>query len=163
MENYSNETCIFDYLEIFKMEYQLEINKKHALENRVNFVLTFFAAFGVAIFDRIDFIFFRNLNCIRFNDIISIVIIIYFFWVLNKLFSIIKGRKLPNFGVIESFDSEILKKKKIEETEQIINDYRQIVLERRKINEKNTELFNETLKKILIMIILTFFHKILST
>jgi hypothetical protein len=157
-----NKTCIFDYLEIMKMEYQFEINKKHTLENRVNFVLTFFAAFGVTIFDRIDFTFFRNLSYLKFDNIVSCIILLFFFWILNKLFFILKGRKLPNFGVIENFDLNILENRRVDEVKLIINDYQYIILERRKSNEENTQLFNKTLKKIFITIVLIFIYKILS-
>ena len=56
------DTAMLEYLEIFKMEYEREFNKKQSFDNRAGLILTLLGAISIFLFEHI-----------KINEIITLI------------------------------------------------------------------------------------------
>ena len=137
-----DKTCILDYLEIVKQEYQMERGKRQSFESRANIVITILTALFVFVFEKIKISVILKQMLVEpctFLDIIQILsgIGVYLGFAVALVFALktISVRRCKNFNV-QTINELKMGAVRMEGLIILIEQYKEIVIGHREVNEK---------------------------
>lgn len=152
-------TCIKEYLEIMKEEYQIERSKRQSFESRAGIIITILTALCVFVFNKIrikDIIMLMGKNQCSFLELIQIVtgitsyagFIIALFYVLKT----INVRNYKNFNVV-AVNEGLMGKPVIEGCIKLVKTYKEIIIDHREENEKKAQYLKRAYTSIFVTIV----------
>lgn len=153
------QTCIKEYLEIVKEEYQIERGKRQSFESRAGIIITILTALCAFVFEKIKI---KNIielmmqkQC-SFLNLLQIItgIVAYGAFMIALLYALktINVRKYSNFNVA-AIKEERIAKPVIAGCIELINNYKTIILDHRKENEKKAKYLKKAYISIFVSII----------
>ena len=144
------DTAMLEYLEIFKMEYEREFNKKQSFDNRAGLILTLLGAISIFLFEniKINEIITLIKFPISFLNIIKAfsgltVYVAFIYTVIKSIATIIV--KPQNQYAIKNINNKRLKEEKIVAIKRMISTYEKIIIQHREVNLKRAISFTEAL------------------
>lgn len=152
------DTAILEYLDIFKMEYEREFNKKQNFDNRAGLILTLLGAISIFLFENIKIketllMMKEPITFMMFLQIVSVLtIFISFIFTLIMAVKTIMVKHQKNFGVGLINDNK-LQAERIEALTVIISGFKEIIINNRVLNEERAETFHKALIGMVITII----------
>lgn len=152
-------TCIKEYLEIVKEEYQIERAKRQSFESRVGIIITILTALCVFVFDKIqikDIVKLMIQDQCSFFNLIQIITggVAYGGFIIALLYAlkIINVRKYSNFNVAAIKEGK-MGKPVIEGCIELVNSYKKIILDHREENENKAKYLKRAYISIFVAII----------
>ena len=152
-------TCIKEYLEIVKEEYQIERAKRQSFESRVGIIITILTALCVFVFDKIqikDIVKLMIQDQCSFFNLIQIITggVAYGGFIIALLcaLKIINVRKYSNFNVAAIKEGK-MGKPVIEGCIELVNSYKKIILDHREENENKAKYMKRAYISIFVAII----------
>lgn len=152
-------TCIREYLEIVKEEYQIERGKRQSFESRAGIIITILTALCIFMFDKIQMSNIIGLmaqeQC-SFFDFLQIItgVVAYGGFMVALLYALktITIRKYSNFNVA-AIREERMAKPVIEGCIELVNSYKSIIINHRDENEKSAKYLKKSYISIFVSII----------
>lgn len=152
-------TCIKEYLEIVKEEYQIERGKRQSFESRAGIIITILTALCIFMFDKIQISNIIGLmvqeQC-SFFDFLQIItgVVAYVGFIVALLYALktITIRKYSNFNVA-AIKEEKMAKPVIEGCIELVNSYKNIIIAHREENEKSAKYLKKAYISIFVSII----------
>lgn len=153
------DTCIKEYLEIVKGEYQIERSKRQSFESRAAIIITILTALSVFVFKNIQikdiFVLMQQKQC-SFWELIQIVmaIVAYGGFIIALFYALktINVRNYKNFNVA-AVNERKMGKPTIEGCIELVKTYKDIIIDHREENEKKAQYLKKAYTAIFASII----------